>query len=415
MLSRSAARRALSGALLALLSAPCALVAQDVLTLEEALRQAGVAAPVLAEAEAEIAAARGQARQAAYGPNPELALDVENIAGEGAFRGLTATEYTLAISQRLELGGKRDARRAAAAAQVRAAQLAGALTGAELALAVRERYLAAVAAGARVRLAGNVVDRSRELARIAAALVDAGREPPLRALRANAALAEAEAELTGAEADSEAARRALGASLGLGGGDMPPVTAEFPQIIAAAPPTGSVEALELRLAAAQRRVAEAAVRQEEALRVPDLTVSAGVRRFEETGDQAFVLGAAIPLPLRDRNAGNIAAAQARVAAAAAREARLRAEFSAGLASAAAQYRAASARVETLSQTSLPQAEEALRLARVGYRFGRFTLLDVLDAAAARDAASRALIAAQTDQGVAAARLIRFSQVPETGQ
>ncbi|MDN8682987.1 TolC family protein, partial [Staphylococcus aureus] len=83
-----------------------------------------------------------------------------------------------------------------------------------LALSVRERYVAAVAAQARVDLAQDVVERSRELARIAGELVKAGREPPLRSLRASATLAEAEAELEAAEAASLAARSALGALWG---------------------------------------------------------------------------------------------------------------------------------------------------------------------------------------------------------
>ena len=69
---------------------------------------------------------------------------------------------------------------------------------------------------------------------------------------------------------------------------------------------------------------------------------------------------------------------------------------------------AETRVETLSTTSLPQAEEALRLVRIGYRNGRFPLIEVLSAAEARDAIREALIAAQEDRGQAAAELIRLA-------
>ena len=82
---------------------------------------------------------------------------------------------------------------------------------ADIALAVRQRYVAAVAAQARVDLAQDMVDRSRELARIATELVDAGREPPLRALSAQAQTAEAVAELKAAQANALASRFALGA------------------------------------------------------------------------------------------------------------------------------------------------------------------------------------------------------------
>ena len=79
------------------------------------------------------------------------------------------------------------------------------LADVELGFLVRERYVAAVAAASRVALARDVVERNEELARIAGVLVEVGREPPLRALRAEAALAEARAELQAAQAASSQA------------------------------------------------------------------------------------------------------------------------------------------------------------------------------------------------------------------
>ncbi len=69
------------------------------------------------------------------------------------------------------------------------------------------------------------------------------------------------------------------------------------------------------------------------------------------------------------------------------------------------YLAAETRVETLSSASLPQAEEALRLVEIGYRNGRFPLIEVLAAAEARDAIRENLIQAEETRGLLAARLI----------
>ena len=85
-----------------------------------------------------------------------------------------------------------------------------------------------------------------------------------------------------------------------------------------------------------------------------------------------------------------------------------ADFEQAVTRARAQFLAAEMRVETLSATSLPQAEEALRLVRIGYRNGRFPLIEVLSAAEARDAIREALIAAQEERGQAAAALIRLA-------
>lgn len=400
------------GLILALSTGPASAQDPRVVTLDDALELSGVAAEAdtaitnsrLVGPRAETDAAVALVDQARLSPNPEISFDVENVAGSGAFSGLQSTEYTLSVGQRLELGGKRSARIGAAEAQAELASLRADLTTVELGQLVRERYLAAAAAAARVELAEDVVARNEELARIAGVLVEVGREPPLRALRADAALAEARASLVEAEAESLSARTALAALWA--GGEAPLVLAQFPDIL---PPASLMseaqESLTYRVARAESTAAAAEIERQRSLRIPDPTVSAGVRRFGESGDNAFLVGVSIPLPFRDRNQGNIAAAEARLRAANAREAVARADYEQAVATARARYLGAEARVETLSQTSLPQAEEALRLVRIGYRNGRFPLIEVLAAAEARDTIREALIAAREQRGLAAAELI----------
>ncbi|EMD83343.1 TolC family protein [Pacificimonas flava] len=403
--------RAACGVLLAAACVPAAAQESAPLGLAGALSRAGALAPALEEAQANVDAAAGAAVQAGLAPNPELSAELENVAGSGAFSGLRSVEATLAVSQRLELGGKRGARRRAAREQLGAVRLEALMTRADLALAVRSRFIEAAAATARAALAESVVERAQELARIAGALVDAGREPPLRSLRAEAALGEAEAALAEARAVAISARYAL-ASL-WGETTAPPMlSAEIPELRAPSN-IDSSSALAIQTAAAQRGAAEAAVSRERAYAVPDMTVSAGVRRLEGANAEAAVVSASIGLPFRNRNQGNILTAQARVRGAAAQEQLVRAEFYRDTARARAELRAAEARSETLAERSVPQAEDALRLARIGYRNGRFTLIDVLDAAATRDAVRRSLIAARAEREQAAARLIRLAATEET--
>lgn len=392
---------------------PTAAQAARTITLEQALALAGAhdgAAeadnPRLVGPRAETEAAEALVRQAGLRPNPEASLEVENVGGTGMFSGLRATEYTLSAGLPLELGGKRSARLGVARAELDVARLREELAGADLALAVRQRFVTAVAAEARVDLAQDVVERSRELSRIASALVDAGREPPLRALRAQAALAEAEAELKAAQADALAARFVLGA---LWSQELaPPPTEDFPDLVPPYELLADYDGIGPRLAAAERMAAESAIRRERSLGVGDATVSAGVRRFEESNDQAFLVGVSIPLPLRNRNQGNIAAAQAQARAASAREAVAASDYRQAVAEARAAYLAAKAKGDTLETQSRPQAEEALRLADIGYRNGKFPLLEVLSAAEARDDIRRSLIDAREAQGRAAAMLIRLA-------
>jgi cobalt-zinc-cadmium efflux system outer membrane protein len=403
-------------ALAAALIAVCTglpISAQETITLDEALARAGVdgqegtssnSNPRVYGPQAEAEAARAAIDQARLRPNPSLSFEVEDIAGSGAFSGLRSSEYTLAIGQQLELGGKRRARIASAQASADFTGLQSDLALSQLALGVRERYVEAVAAGQRLVLALEIVERNRELARIANVLVEVGREPPLRAMRARAALAEAEAELQAAQAADLAARQAL-AALWVSGRHNPVVSNVFPDLAPPLAPLGSEDPLQLRIADARTTFAEAEIARERSLGVPDPTLSAGVRRFQESNDQAFIVGISIPLPFRNRNQGNIAAAEAQYRAASASEAIAEADYRVEFERTRTLYLAAETRVETLSSASLPQAEEALRLVEIGYRNGRFPLIEVLAAAEARDAIRENLIQAEESRGLLAARLI----------
>jgi cobalt-zinc-cadmium efflux system outer membrane protein len=383
-------------------------------TLEDALRQSGVVAgeaeaqinPRLVGPQADVEAAEALVGQARLRPNPEASFEAENIVGTGAYSGLQSSEYTLSAGLPIELGGKRGARIRAAEAALEVARLTGQLSVADVGLAVRQRYVAAVAAEQRVELAQGVYDRNRELLRVASALVDAGREPPLHSLRAEAELAQAEAELKAAQAEALSTRFVLGAMIP--GEDVPVVGSIFPELRPPYSVLGDYSGIEPRLARAERDAAQESVGLERSLGRPDLTASAGVRRFEESNDQAFVVGVSIPLPLWNRNQGNIAAAEAKVRAATARETVALADYQQQVAEARAAYLAAEAKADTLEEKSLPQAEEALRLADIGYRNGKFPLIEVLGAADARDEIRHDLIDAREAQGKAAALLIRLA-------
>ena len=269
-----------AGLSLVAIATPVAAQEQELLTLEDALSRTGVVGetadpelnPRIVGPRAEAEAAQALVGQARLRPNPELSFEVENIAGSGAFSGLSATEYTLSVGQRLELGGKRSARVQAARAQAQLAGLRADLADVELGFLVRERYVAAVAAASRVALARDVVERNEELARIAGVLVEVGREPPLRALRAEAALAEARAELQAAQAASLAARTAL-ASLWSDQEAPPLVPTDFPEIVPPGIVMASATGLQLQVARAESTAAAAEIDRERSLRVPDPVVS----------------------------------------------------------------------------------------------------------------------------------------------
>jgi len=399
--------RAVLGALLAvtIATAPASAQAPTSLTLAEALRQAEASSPQIAAAEADVRAAEGRARQAGLGPNPGISLEVENALGSGPYSGMDNAETTLAVEQTLELGGKRRARVAAARAEVAAARARLAITRAEIAFEVRFAFAEVLAARKRLALAEQAVERATELARIASKLVEEGREPPLRAYRALTAASEAAVARDTARVQVATSIRALTLLTGEPEGTfeiVEPAVGESPSYAQLDPSnTLDVQLAELELAAARARVD-----LERTARIPDVTVEGGVRQFRDSDDTAFVAGVSVPLPIRNRNQGLIAAAEAEATAAQSRRNLALAQANRRIADARAALAAADARLATLRRLSLPDAEEAVRLARIGYREGEFSLLEVLDAEQALANARDSLIEAELARAKALAALER---------
>ncbi len=387
----------------ALIAGGGAALAESV-NLTQALAQATERSPRIAQAKAQAQAAEARARQAGAAPNPELNLEVENFAGTGMFQGFRSTETTLAVSQRFELGGKRGARVAVAAAERDYAFLSLKRAEADLNRDIRIAHAELRAAEDRALLARDNVAQAQELVRTARVLVEAGRDPPLRQLRAEAVLSEAQAEEARLFGELLAARRMLADLIGSSDPELSAVPfydEAAPGILPPATPT-----LDEQLAAAECSAAQARIKLAQAEGVPDITASGGVRRIGDGRDTAFVAGISIPIPVRNRNKGGIEAAQADAQACDAGLAQVRLDTSRARHDARMLLGAADARVEALSGPSLAQAEEAVRIARIGYGAGKFSLVELLDAQSALTTAKLNLIDARLDRARALAALIR---------
>ena len=372
-------------------------------SLAAALDNGAETSPRIAQARAQLEAAEARARQAGVGPNPELGLTVENFGGTGPYRAFRSTETTLEVSQRFELGGKRSARRAVAGAERDVAAIALLRAQADLARDIREAHAGLRAAAERAVLAEDNVNRARELVRITGLLVDNGRDPPLSKLRADAILAEATAEASRTYGYYRSAQRTLVALTGIDDDD---IAAGDPTDIVPTPVLPGTPTVEERLALAERDAARARIELARSDAVPDITAGGGVRRFGEGGETAIVASLSIPIPVRNRNQGGIAAAHSDAVAAEAGLAQIRLDAERSRRDAATLLAAADERVAALSGAGSAQAEEAVRIAQIGYNAGKFSLVELIDAQTALNSAKLALIEARVDRARALAALIR---------
>ena len=370
------------------------------------LRQAQASAPRLVEARAEIARAAGLARQAGARPNPTVSVEVENFAGSGPFAGSNLSETTGSIEQTLELGGKRQARLAAGRAEVEAAKLRATEVAAQFAFDLAKAYAAAEAAGRRVQLATEGAILAQEDARVASALVDAGREADLRRVQAQASVQAAQAGLAEARAARATAFGALTALAGVA----PPITSIPHSLLATANYSVSssdpLASPSYQAAQADREAALRNIRVEQSRATPDLSISVGVRRFQEDDSTAMVAGLSAPFPLFDRNRGNIGAAQAELNAAEARleAARLDAHAEAG--AGVARLGAVDSRLAAAREGERA-ADEAYRLTRIGYEGGKLALIELTNARRALADARAQTLAAVLERLEAQAALARL--------
>lgn len=358
-----------------LLASATGAQASQVLSLPQALTAAFAQNPELAAAGREIGIADGERRQAGLLPNPELAWEVEDTRRD------TSTT-TVTLSQPLELGGKRGARLAVAGAGQAIAQLDLERQRNALRADVVQAFHAALRAQTALELAQQSQALTERGLRVVQGRVTAGQSSPVEATRAQVQLAQAQAEVRRAKTQRSVAYQALARMTGS-------PLASFDRLQAAnlspgiAPGADTLldqveKTAEWRLAAAQVERGDASWGGK-AQRIPNLTVSLGSQYSREDRERVNVVGLSMPLPLFDRNQGNVLAAARRADQARdlrnAVALRLRSETR----SAISQWETAMQDVEAYDRTILPAAQQAVDTATRGFEMGKFAFLDVLDA------------------------------------
>jgi cobalt-zinc-cadmium efflux system outer membrane protein len=370
------------------------------LSLEDALAAALVRHPRLAGAAATVEVARGELREAATRPNPEIGIDLEGFAGTGEVSGFGSSEASLTVTQIVELGGKRD-RRVAVSEQTAAVATAEFerirdwvrwQTHAAFVrvLAAQERWLLAQE---RTALAGQEADAI-------ARRVRAGATPQAEAERAGLEVEWARIEERSMVGRLEAGRLELAASWGstdtdfgraVGSLATPPRNLVLDELLLAVEQSPRLRSADAAVATARARF-ELAKRG----RIPDVAVAFGVRRYGGSRDLGLIAGVSLPLPIWNRGTGRVAAEFAGIEL---REAALAAsslELRSRLTVLHSNMELARQRAAELQAEALPRAARAHQEVVEAHRRGAMRFTDVLDARRRLFAAREKLVDAEEE-------------------
>lgn len=351
----------------------------SVLTFTEALQLVVARHPRVRAATAQIAAAHGRLQQSTVRPNPEFSTEVEDF-GRRDESGPAQT--TIGVEQTFELFGKRGARKAVAEAELSAEQFAGQQSLLDLYGTVAVTFVAALGGQENITLARQRLDLVRKIEKAVSAKVTSGAVPKAELFRAQSATKLAEIDLTSFEAAADQDRLAL-ATLWGSTSIAFRVDGALDELLTI--PPASAQALpvdenpELASLQAQVRAREADIRLARATGKPDVSLGAGYRRLHDDGSHAFLVWAAVPLPLFDRNRGGIAEASARLNQAEAELAMARQRLEGEVRQRLAVIEAQRRQIIVLREQVIPPAQQAMEEMDLAYRLGSQPYINVLDA------------------------------------
>ena len=364
-------------------SVPCAAAETPrPFTLMQALKRTVGANPRLAMAERDIGIAAGRSRQAGALPNPEIGLDVANVAGSGPYRGMRSAETTLQIGQLIEFPGKRDARIAAANAEFDTAHWQRQSERLEVLSEAAVTFATILGAQRRMQIFDGLIASLDGMMPLLQRRIDAGASSPADVARAQIAADLIRVERERTKTGLEIARRELASLMGLSFPDFGVAVGDFGVTVRLPSVKALLSAIDEHpqlsrwtSVRAQRKAELISARLKPA---PDVRVYAGWRHFRETGDNAAVFGLSATLPLWDQNQGAILSAQETLSKADAERAANQATLIVVLGRAYEAAAGAQRELVLLQGSVIPKARVTIRTLEDGYGQGRFSLLELLD-------------------------------------
>lgn len=352
------------------------------LTIQDAIKIAFKKNPELKSLQLEVNALEFAAFQSGLLPNPELGVDAENIFGTNNFSAFKQGETTVSISQNILLAGKLNKRQKVSSLTTDLASWDYESKRLEILTEVRRIFTRALIIQKEIIQNKELLKISKEFVDNLKRRVEAGKISTAEVSRADIIVNLIEIDLENSNLDYLSQLNKLKSILGdnslkinnLAGAPFSiselPNYSELLSLVAQHP--------SLKRFDKEFEKQKAVIELEEANGIPDLTLSAGFRRFNETKDNAFVLGASIPLPLFNKNQGTIEEAKIRYDKVETEFLQIRNNLLSEFNILFQQLKNTFSAIKKLKEETIPSAKNAFQIIKEGNLLGKFTILDVLD-------------------------------------
>ena len=339
------------------------------LRLEVALGLAMGANPEISVALREQEATEGARIQAGVRHNPYISSEIQDTRSD-------TQQITLQFNQEIELGNKRESRLALA-------DILHTKATAELDALKATIHANTVNAFYEVLVAQERLALSKSSFEVANAAVNAGKSSPVEETKSNIAASSAKIELNQSNSQLNSARKRLSALWGnpfpvfeqaYGDVENIPLVPSFENLLALLENAPAIVIANLEVSA--RGGSTKLARSQS---TPNITISAGIVNNQELGLNQAILGLSVPIPLFDRNQGNVQEAVSLQYKAQDELIALKTQLATKLAGEHERLSVARLSAISLREEILPGAQNAFEAANKGFNAGKFNFLDVLDA------------------------------------
>jgi len=332
----------------------------------------------------EVRASEARAMQAGASPNPEIQLRLDDFGGNGDSSDLEAAELRLRVTQVIELGGKRAKRIAVANAEKAVMAWDYEARRVALAATVTGRFVDVLAAQETLALAAEGIAFAEEMGRIVDERVQAKALLPVEKDRSAVRLGQARIAHREAQLGLDAARRQLAATWDSERPMFDRVAGKLETNAERAVPVDELLALLNEHPEVARWASEVAHRKADielakAEGVGDIQVGGGAKYFRGDSEHALLVELSIPLPLFDRNEGEILEKRFALAKANAEGKLARSEARVELLDAHRDAAMAQERAAALRANVVPKMTTNLDTTRGHFKEGLSKLDDMLDA------------------------------------